>query len=400
MKKLVNITHTDLDGAGCTAICQYFAGKNGYEVEFFKCGYSTVNDRVREVTDRIESGEEIDMVLITDISVKEGTNTDVLLDRVIKANPNMVVRLLDHHATAAWLNKYDWAEVSEKDSDGVKRCGTWWTYKFLSKYFGEFEENRIYDVNKRCVRNNYQDLLSQDPVFEFVKAVDLYDTWKWVEDYPEGEPFELAGDLNKLLKIKGFNTFLDDCQNRFNMVTPECIQHKNYHSALISETDCLVIKYKEAEIERQISQKNRELIIGKYRLELQTDKQVELIKKHILEKYASNKAVMFSELRKWRVGSSRLFNVGVVYCNDNLSEVGSALSKSHPELDFIILISLPGTISFRSCKNLEVPLGIIANVIGLGQGGGHPQSSGTPIKFAISKRLMEDVIPGLDLRQI
>ena len=49
MKKLINITHTDLDGVGCTAICQYFADKNGYEVEFFNCGYSTVNDRVREV---------------------------------------------------------------------------------------------------------------------------------------------------------------------------------------------------------------------------------------------------------------------------------------------------------------------------------------------------------------
>ena len=63
MKKLINITHTDLDGVGCTAICQYFADKNGYEVEFFNCGYSTVNDRVREVIDRVEAGEKIDMVL-------------------------------------------------------------------------------------------------------------------------------------------------------------------------------------------------------------------------------------------------------------------------------------------------------------------------------------------------
>ena len=400
MKKLINITHTDLDGVGCTAICQYFADKNGYEVEFFNCGYSTVNDRVREVIDRVEAGEKIDMVLITDISIKEGTNTDVLLNRMIEANPDMVVRLLDHHATATWLNKYSWAEVNEKDSDGVKRCGTWWTYKFLSEYFGESDLDRIHEIECYADQpaDNYDDLLSQDPVFEFVKAVDLFDTWKWVEDYPDEEPFELAGDLNKLLKIKGFDTFLRDCQSLFTTVGVKYIQHKNYHSALISSTDELVIKYKEDEIERQIAQKDKELMFGKYRFELQTDKQLELMKKHVLEKYAADKNMMFSELRKWRVGSSKLFNVGVVYCNDNLSEVGNALSKSHTELDFIILISLPGTISFRSCKNLEVPLGIIANVIGLGQGGGHPQSSGTPIKFATSKGLMEDIIHGLDLR--
>lgn len=400
MKKLINITHTDLDGAGCTAVCQYFAGKHGYEVEFFSCGYNTVNDRVRDVIDRIEAGEKIDMVLITDISIKEGTNTDVLLNRAIKANPHLVVRLLDHHATAEWLNKYEWAEVGERDMSGVKRCGTWWTYKFLSSHFADYESDRIQEIESYADYpvDNYDDLLSQDPVFEFVKAVDLFDTWKWVEDYPEGEPFELAGDLNKLLKIKGFNTFLKECQSRFTSVGVEYTHHKNYYSALLSPMDKVVIKYKEDEIERQIAQKDKELMFGRYRFEIQTDKQLELMKKHILEKYATNKNSMFSEFRKWRIGSSRIFNVGVVYCSDNLSEIGNALSKSHPELDFIVLISLPGTLSFRSCKNLEVPLGIIANVVGAGQGGGHPQSSGTPIKFATSKGLMEDIIPGLDLR--
>jgi oligoribonuclease NrnB/cAMP/cGMP phosphodiesterase (DHH superfamily) len=400
MKKLINITHTDLDGVGCTALCKHFAERNGYEVEFFNCGYSTVNDRVREVIDRVEAGEVIDMVLITDISIKEGTNIDVLLNRMVESNPNMVVRLLDHHATATWLNKYDWAEVNEKDSDGIKRCGTWWTYQFLSEYFGESESDRIQEIEAYhdYPLDNYDDLLSQDPVFEFVKAVDLFDTWKWVEDYPDGKPFELAGDLNKLLKIKGLDTFLSDCQDRFNTVNVTYTACKNYHSALISKTDELVTKYKEDEIKRQIAQKDKELMIGRYRFEIQTEKQVELMKKHLLEKYASDKNSMFSELRKWKIGSSKMFNVGVVYCNDNLSEVGNALSKNHKELDFIILISLPGTISFRCCKNLEVPLGIIANVIGFGQGGGHPQSSGTPIKFAMSKGLMEEIVYGLDLR--
>ena len=93
-----------------------------------------------------------------------------------------------------------------------------------------------------------------------------------------------------------------------------------------------------------------------------------------------------------------MFNVGVVYCTDNLSEIGNVLAKTHPELDFIILVALPGTLSFRCCKDLDVPLGIIANVIGSGQGGGHPQSSGTPIKFITSKGLVEDLIHGLDLK--
>lgn len=405
MSKLINITHTDLDGVGCTTVCQYFAQKYGYELEYFNCGYGTVNDRVREVIDRVENQEDIGMILITDISIKDGTNTDVLLNRMVQSHPNITVRLLDHHATAEWLNKYDWAEVSEKDSEGVKRCGTWWTYQFLSEFFKESGYDRVCQQERYRLNNSdiilmdeFPDALSIDPLFEFVKAVDLFDTWKWVEDYPEGEPFELAGDLNKLLKIKGVETFMNDCLDKLRTLNPEYKPHKNYTSSLLSDSDTLVIKYKEDEIQRQIAQKERELLVGRYKFRIGTDKQLELMKKHLLEKYATDKNKMFSELRKWRVGSTKMFNVGVVYCTDNLSEIGNALAKTHPELDFIILVALPGTISFRCCNDLEIPLGIVANVIGSGQGGGHPQASGTPIKFVTSKGLVEDLIHGLDLR--
>lgn len=397
MGKIINITHTDLDGVGCTAVCQYFASKYNYELEYFNCGYGTVNDRVREVIERVENKEDISMILITDISIKEGTNTDVLLDRMIQANPDIKVKLLDHHATATWLNKYEWAEVKEKDENGVKRCGTWWTYKFLSQLFNESEQDR---QQKKLTQYDepFDNLLSLDPLYEFVKAVDLYDTWKWVEDYPEESPFELAGDLNKLLKIKGIRIFLEDCISKFNTEVIEYQHYKNYCSSLISPVDKCVITYKDDEIQRQIAQKERELMVGKYQFEIHTDKQLDLMKKHLLEKYAVNKTLLFSELKKWKIGSSLVFNVGVVYCNDNLSEIGNALSKNHPELDFIILVSLPGTISFRCSKSLEVPLGIIANIIGNGYGGGHPQSSGSPIKFTKSKSIVENTIHNLYLR--
>ena len=69
------------------------------------------------------------------------------------------------------------------------------------------------------------------------------------------------------------------------------------------------------------------------------------------------------------------FTAGVVYLDRNLSDVGNTLSENHPELDFIILVSMPKTISFRCIKDLPVPLGIIANYFG-GNGGGHPKAAG------------------------
>ena len=107
------ITHDDMDGIGCAVIFL----KAFPQGQVISCGYGEVNQVVMEELSR---DKETD-VLITDISVLP--EVAELLDKRGK------VGLLDHHATASWLNKYEWATVE----DG--KCGTRLTFELLSRFF-------------------------------------------------------------------------------------------------------------------------------------------------------------------------------------------------------------------------------------------------------------------------
>lgn len=150
---MILITHDDLDGAGCAVL-----GMVAYDqIQVYICNYETVNNVVLDVL----SGP--DEILITDISV----NPEVAekIDRRGK------VTLLDHHKTAAWLNRYPWAKVDSSC------CGTMHLYNHLSK-------NNI-RINK------YR---------EFVEMVNDYDLW--LHKDPRSR------QLNRLHSIIGHQRFI------------------------------------------------------------------------------------------------------------------------------------------------------------------------------------------------
>lgn len=406
MAKLINITHTDTDGIGCGVICGLFAQRYGMQLEVHYCGYGAVTDQLKAVIDHVDDHPDdhgIQMLIISDISIKEDTNVDVLLNRMVKAHPEITVKLLDHHGTASWLNKYDWAQVSETDDDGVRRCGTYWVYSYLSEFFRDYKQTRLQELNNP--ENTYTEWdddgpapLDPDPIVDYVLAVDLYDTWKWVEDYPADHPMELAVDLDRLLKIKGAEEMHREMMDRLSDFWPKYYIYHGYQSCLVTTTDQVLIYYKQLEINRAIETKRKQLLIGTYEFKVHGNKQFALIRKHFIQKYPKDSKKLFKALNQWQPGSRRTFNVGVVYCSDYMSEIGNALSKEHPELDFIIMVTMPWNISCRTCKDLDIPLGVIANGIGNGQGGGHEKSAGTTIKFATSKGMLENLINGLDLQ--
>lgn len=109
----VLITHTDMDGIGCAYI-------------FLKCYpkghvFFADHDNVDEMAlDLIEQFTEADF-LFTDISVNSNT-ANILNDRGR-------VALLDHHATAEWLNQYEWASVVQG------KCGTRLIFEVMSAWF-------------------------------------------------------------------------------------------------------------------------------------------------------------------------------------------------------------------------------------------------------------------------
>ena len=191
-KKILIFHHSDLDGIGVRIISTIFAKERGFSYETYKCDYGNVNEKVTDILDNTDISE-IEMIIIGDISVDE--RVAQRLQGLYETNINIVLR--DHHATAEWLNKYEWALVTET-VNSIPRCGTWLLHKKLG---------------------------SDTKLDKFVDTVDDWDTWKWVENDNYA-----AKKLNSLLQIIGADDFTDNIINCGDILTdsdmfPEWAQH-------------------------------------------------------------------------------------------------------------------------------------------------------------------------------
>lgn len=81
---------------------------------------------------------------------------------------------------------------------------------------------------------------------------------------------------------------------------------------------------------------------------------------------------------------------GVVFSENNKSELGSYLSNRHPELDLIILIDASNRISYRTAKN-DVKVNEFASIYG---GSGHQKASGSKFSDDDRKKIIEDYFEG------
>lgn len=89
-----------------------------------------------------------------------------------------------------------------------------------------------------------------------------------------------------------------------------------------------------------------------------------------------------SQLRSIMVSN---YNVGVVFADNHLSELGNVLAEKHPEFDFIAMIS-GTTVSFRSREDSKINLGAVVNEFY--GGGGHPHAAGCTISKEITEEAM------------
>ena len=76
---------------------------------------------------------------------------------------------------------------------------------------------------------------------------------------------------------------------------------------------------------------------------------------------------------------------GVVFSENNKSEVGNYLANKYPELDLIILIDASSRISYRTCKD-DIHVDEFAGYFG---GGGHQKASGSAFDDDIRKKIIE-----------
>ena len=319
--KIKLFTHgADLDGIGCAILAYLAFGRDNVDVEF--CNYDDVDEKVETFLSNSDLRNLYDKIFITDISISEelAKAIDVWI------NP-FNIRLFDHHATALWLNEYEWCEVLVEDETGLKMSGTALFYNYLVLN-GIFD---LYIMNERVMEN----------ICRFVDIVRDYDTWRWKE---LGEEGIVCKQVNDLFHIYGREKFIEWAMRQ--------IQGIDYVSPLqkfpfFSVTVEALLEQKQLEIDIYVESKNKQLV---------------------------EKIDQFGH------------TYGVVFADRFVSELGNRLNELHPELDYIAMIDIShGTVSYRTTSE-DIDLGgEIAHSYG---GSGHKKAAGSQFDISVIRDLV------------
>lgn len=319
--KIKLFTHgADLDGIGCAILAYLAFGRDNVDVEF--CNYDDVDEKVETFLSNSDLRNLYDKIFITDISISEelAKAIDVWI------NP-FNIRLFDHHATALWLNEYEWSEVLVEDETGLKMSGTALFYNHLV-LTGFFD---LYIMNERVMEN----------ICRFVDIVRDYDTWRWKELGDEGI---VCKQVNDLFHIYGREKFID-----WAIIQIQGFDHiPPLHTfPFFSVADEALLEQEQREIDIYVGSKDKQLV---------------------------EKIDRFGHI------------YGVVFADRFVSELGNRLSELHPELDYIAMIDIShGTVSYRTTSEGIDLGGEIAHSHG---GGGHRKAAGSRFDISVVRDLV------------
>jgi oligoribonuclease NrnB/cAMP/cGMP phosphodiesterase (DHH superfamily) len=160
-----------------------------------------------------------------------------------------------------------------------------------------------------------------DVLDRFSELVRNYDTWRWST---LGDNGIICKQVNDLLYLYGRDKFIDWCLSELHFDTfPK-----------LYDSDKLVLEIEQNNIDNYIKKKNEQMLIMP-----------------ICDR-----------------------TCGVVFAERYFSELGNKLCQMHPEIDFVAMIDMSGTVSYRTVKD-DIDLG--KDVAKLFGGGGHAEAAGS-----------------------
>lgn len=86
------------------------------------------------------------------------------------------------------------------------------------------------------------------------------------------------------------------------------------------------------------------------------------------------------------------YKVGIVFAENYRSFLGNTLAKRHMDLDFIIIINISRSLSYRSIKNVDVSK--FASIYG---GNGHFNAAGGPLPIDLKENIIKQIFEGVDI---
>lgn len=301
------------------------------ELTFPKENLKVIRSRTRTIDKMVKEfvenkWDKNTLFVITDLSI-DSQELAELIDQKVKEGYQM--KLIDHHPTAFWLNEYSWATVVNEEN-GVKTSAT-------SMYFDYLKEHHGLDVT---------DLLA-----DYVELVRQYDTWDWfnVGLIVNGEkvPNERSKRLNDLLYIVG--------KDRFRESVLEKLQNDpDYESFSFTEKEEYILDVEQYRIEEYIASKEKQMKTTEFTLD------------------------------------ERSYQVGLIIGENYHSELGNAICREHPEIDFVVIMDVGRhKISFRATKT-DVDVSVVAKHFG---GGGHAPTAGCPLNENSIPVFLQPLLP-------
>ena len=202
--KIIQVTHTDLDGIGCEFLANQLADyilEDPAKHEVYNCTYEDIDNKLYAIMTLIEANGEKDttLLLITDIAPSDPDVVARLAEfagasRYNAADPGVV--LLDHHITArATFDKYLWYKF------GNCICGTELLYRYMRDVWG-FMDRPLPSYNSTAGIVHLR-------LENFACMVNDYDCW-----IKKQAPH--CDNLNALFQLLGREDFITRCQMSSN----------------------------------------------------------------------------------------------------------------------------------------------------------------------------------------
>ena len=187
VKKVLAISHTDLDGVGSYLIVQELF--KDAEVTKILTSYDDLDEKLSKLINNSNS-EAYDLIFITDLCLKNMGLADKLNDKF----GNKLV-FLDHHKTSieSGMDKYDWASIVIADENGKVQSGTSLLMQFIDNT----------NLSKTISSELYENIV------KFSETVRSYDSWEWSKNNNI-----LAYNLNELLYLYGRAEFTHQFSER------------------------------------------------------------------------------------------------------------------------------------------------------------------------------------------
>lgn len=278
------------------------------------------------VQECLQHPEGIEEIIIGDISVS--AETAQLLDQAVKGG--LKVRLYDHHESAFPLVKYPWVHVQDTDAVGIARSGTW--------VMGQDDDFHPFYVEHQFVMD----------------TIDDWDTWNW-----KAKDNTTARKLNSLLDLLGDEKFMEYILSRPQPVVNEDMLFDHDTQIMLNT--------------------HRQLVLA----------QADSCEKHMYTLNLWTEVPVHKEDVQRHLTHTVQLKTGMVFVQSSVSEIGDAILDRHPELDVLMMVIFPNTISWRTQKILPVSLGRVAKRA-TGFGGGHPSAAGSAISYSV----FQDMITG------